>query len=412
MDAALEEAVLGRLLLNPQRYDDVRLKLHSEVFASPRLQNLMRAFIEQWLDGGPGDVVSIARRADVDTQVVMDLMGDTACSPSLLGRHVDELVAMYQARTTIHALSEAQDRLHAGESIASVIADVDHRAREIASVESEMPDGCFYFDDWACQALTASINPWVIPGVIRAQGRMMIVSTEGGGKSTLCRQIAVCAAHGIHPFNGRDIDPKRVLLVDLENDPTTAYDDDNNLDPASPLALWQTAQIRRPDADRTLFRVWNRQDGIDIRSHRDRQALERILDSHRPDLVVIGPIYKAYAKRAGEDDETLSAGLQQALDQLRVRYGGAWIFEHHAPHGEKYNRQMRPFGSSLWLRWPDIGIAMEPVYEGDEMTNVRKMKRFRGDRYKVKAIPREIRYGTVWPWVDASLGWEQEREQL
>lgn len=760
MDAALEEAVLGRLLINPQRYDDVRLKLHADTFASPRLQNVMRAFVEQWAEGAV-DVVSVAKRADCDPESIFRLMGDQACSPSLLERHVDELVQLSQSRQVIHALSVAQGRLHDAESIPDVLAELQEQAASVLSLEGELPEGAMLFNQWTEQAERVGVQPWVIPGVIRQMGRLMIVAREGHGKalrldepiltpagwrtmgdlepgdvvyasdgsetfvlattedhvprsayrltfntgetidcsgqhewivrdyhgrqpgkkyrtrvvtteqmaaeplargghtvnwsidhpgallgeerdlpidpyllgvwlgdgtsasanitlnlddidaivshinalgyptkrpewgrrghgqtmrvgggfqrqlrelgvlgnkhiptvylqastdqrkallaglldtdgciqeargegrgqgcasvefvqnigplcdgfeellrglglvpgrsthdskldgrvvgrhdrfrfvstwnpfryserrlerwfpprtqrsqrryvqsiepieptmmkciqvdsadssylagrglipthnSTFCRQIAVASAIGMHPFNGKEIPRQRVLLVDLENDPATGISDDQTIDPAGAIGLYYTAKSRRPDMDWSNFMVWSRPDGIDLRSHWDTQALERIMDRFRPDLVVFGPIYKAYTKKAGEDDEALSAGLQKALDRLRLRYRAAWVFEHHAPHGGIHDRAIRPFGSSLWLRWPDIGIAMHTVFDADEEdTGERKLKRFRGDRYRVTAIPRSVRRGTLWPWVDSAWSWEQEKERM
>ena len=208
--------------------------------------------------------------------------------------------------------------------------------------------------------MTATESPrhWVIPGVLRRQGRMMIVAGEGSGKTVLLRQIAVMAAAGLHPFKGGVLcDPINVLVVDLENDPATGMDEHATIDPASPLGLVVTADRSAPDRDRTKLRVWSRPDGIDLRNPRDIASFERILARFTPDFVTFGPLYKAYRKTKGEDDETFGASLQTVLDRLRISYDAAWIFEHHAP---LERTRLRPFGSSLWLRWPDIGIGTHP----------------------------------------------------
>jgi replicative DNA helicase len=82
------------------------------------------------------------------------------------------------------------------------------------------------------------------------------------------------------------------------------------------------------------------------------------------------------------------------LDDLRGRYGFALILEHHAPHGPAKDRQMRPFGSSLWLRWPEFGIALRRDPNDKTALNV---GRWRGDRVKASWPDRLVR-GKTWPW--------------
>jgi hypothetical protein len=58
---------------------------------------------------------------------------------------------------------------------------------------------------------------WVIEGLLAQGDRLVLTASEGLGKSTLLRQIAVCAAAGLHPFHSAPIDPVKVLVVDCEN---------------------------------------------------------------------------------------------------------------------------------------------------------------------------------------------------
>src|SRR6185437_5396692 len=61
------------------------------------------------------------------------------------------------------------------------------------------------------------LAPWVVPGLIRVDWRIVLVAFEGSGKSTLLRQIAACAAQGVHPLRNQRFEPLRVLIVDLKN---------------------------------------------------------------------------------------------------------------------------------------------------------------------------------------------------
>ncbi len=60
-------------------------------------------------------------------------------------------------------------------------------------------------------------HDWLVPGLLERQDRVILTGPEGGGKSTLLRQMAVQFASGIHPFGGDLFEPLRVLLLDLEN---------------------------------------------------------------------------------------------------------------------------------------------------------------------------------------------------
>jgi hypothetical protein len=53
--------------------------------------------------------------------------------------------------------------------------------------------------------------------------------------------------------------------------------------------------------------------------------LEREVEAHRPELVVLGPLYKTTIRTRGEDFEQMAEGVQHVLDDLRTRYGFALL---------------------------------------------------------------------------------------
>ena len=66
-------------------------------------------------------------------------------------------------------------------------------------------------------------HDWVIPGLLERGDRFILTGSEGLGKSVLQRQLAVCAAAGVHPFNHPRVEPVRVLLIDCENGPVDCW---------------------------------------------------------------------------------------------------------------------------------------------------------------------------------------------
>lgn len=227
---------------------------------------------------------------------------------------------------------------------------------------------------------------WVVPGLIEARDRLVITGAEGLGKSTFLRQLAICAAAGIHPFNGKPTAPVRVLYVDCENSEkqwrrnahavTTAARHLGSADPGENVRL---ACVRR----------------IDILQPADIGALHGLLDDHEPDILVIGPLYKLVPKAINNDDD--AAPVLAALDSLRDR-GPALLMEAHAGHavGKGGERDYRPRGSAALLGWPEFGFGLVP--DQNDRTRA-EVVRWRGDRDE-RYWPGAIRRGGVLPWTD------------
>lgn len=233
-------------------------------------------------------------------------------------------------------------------------------------------------------------DPWIIPGIMRAQWRAVIVASEGAGKSTLLRQLAICAALGVHPFAGTPVPAQPVLVVDVENPRSHVRREHRE--------LWHKL---RPDAniDTPKLRYALEAGGLNLRKPSDRAVLDHEFRTTRPTLAVLGPLYKLYSREGRETDEQAAMAAQQVLDGFRTRYGCALILEHHAPHAEygSTKRNLRPFGSSAWLRWPELGISMQPDDDNPRSVN---LGRWRIDRMG-NSWPDRLDRGTHLPWT----GW-------
>jgi replicative DNA helicase len=208
------------------------------------------------------------------------------------------------------------------------------------------------------------------------------VGSEGTGKSVIIRSIAIAASQGHHPFAfPTKIPPVRVLLVDLEN-PVEAI-----LETGS--KLMRHVKARDPEIyDEERLKIWRRPGGVNLRTQRDRADLQREIINHQPDLVVMGPVYKMYAKVHGESYEDSADDVMRILDDLRTKYEFALLLEHHAPKGQPgQKRDMSPFGSQRWLAWPELGKSLYAEKNDPRVINIRS---FRGDRLAGVAWPDKI----------------------
>lgn len=220
-------------------------------------------------------------------------------------------------------------------------------------------------------------HDWLIPEVLERGDRLVLTGPEGGGKSTLLRQLGVQIAAGTHPFTLEKIDPVRVLLVDLEN---------------------STRQVRRSMRPLRLaagdryqvgyLHVKVEPAGIDLFGHAaDRDWLADRVQETAAEVLILGPLYKL---AAGDPTlEEVARTVAATLDHLRADHGLAVILEAHTPHAANGNRRpTRPYGASLWLRWPEFGKHLDP---GGRLSD------WRGPRDE-RTWPRSLKRGGEWPW--------------
>ena len=219
---------------------------------------------------------------------------------------------------------------------------------------------------------------WLIPGLLERADRVIITGPEGGGKSTLLRQVAVMAAAGIHPFTEDDTDPIRVLYVDLENSRR------HTLRQFQPLVIQAQQRLN----DRSLIPLI-RPDGLDLLTAADTTWLQQRVEANQPDMVIVGPLYKLAL--GDPTSEEAARHVAFVLDNLRTTYDVALLIEAHQPHKNNGQRPDRPYGASLWMRWPEFGVALTGGF----------IRHWRGARDE-REWPTVLRRGGTWPWVLAS----------
>ncbi len=387
VDTDVEDALVGAALVWPERVQTFAADVTPAHFHHPRNAVLWSCVVELAAEGVRPDLTLVvdrlrARGAGVDNADVLALMNN----PGLLDRaHVEVVLRRYAAREVwnlggIEAKSAITDGADPYDVAAKLARDLDLLATSSARREPEamtVPD---------LVASAESAAPWVVDGLLRQDWRVVIVASEGVGKSTLLRQLAICAAQGIHPLRHDRIEPVPALVVDAENPKAAIAETGKILD----------GQVRREvgsDYDPRRCLVWSRPGGLDLRDPRDRADLVRELRAARPRLVVAGPVYKLGRRRDRESYEDTAEGVLAVLDDLRTRFDFALVLEHHAPKAQGGYRDLVPFGSQRWLAWPELGVSLRAEKDGSGL----HVGRFRGDRLSC-SWPKRLVRSNLWPW--------------
>ena len=230
-------------------------------------------------------------------------------------------------------------------------------------------------------------HDWVIPGLLERGDRFILTGSEGLGKSVLQRQLAVCAAAGVHPFKHTRVKPARVLLVDCENGPA-------KLRRALRPLVHQAMRFGADPSENMFLEAIPA--GLDLTKGDDEMWLSRVVSAIQPDLLLTGPIYRLHA--ANPNDEEPARKVTQVLDRCRAAANCAVITEAHAGHGfGQGERPVRPTGTSLWLRWPEFGYGLRAAADYDPTRRVVDFVPWRGDREE-RDWPRRLKAGGNWPW--------------
>lgn len=382
-----ERAVIGAALINP---DSVRFSLEHvtpDDFENTILGQMFGLIVGLRSAGLPVDPISVDKEArergirGVTGVALHDLMTNTptASNAAYYARAVHEgAVRRRLEQFGIRAVQLAGSGADLNEVMTNARTEWETvRGAVAANMDAktlgEILDGSDEYD-------------WLIPGLIERMDRLILTGGEGAGKSTFVRQIAVLASAGIHPITFARINPVRVLVVDAEN---TEKQWRRN---ARPLALKAHQQGTQNPADHLHIACIPR---LDISTEKDLGSIHRLVDQHKPDILIIGPLYRLIPRAINSDDD--AAPMLAALDSLRAR-GLALIMEAHAGHATTKggDRDLRPRGSSALMGWPEFGFG---IALDTQDQNLAHLVRWRGDRDE-RDWPTSIRRGGEWPWTD------------
>jgi hypothetical protein len=349
--------------------------------------------------------------------------GDEAtCNPGGAGKWLEEYNGFFAgANVVIYADSDDVGRTHARqvrEGIVGVggtvsvkeaptgvfegkdIGDVaDHLAsgRTLEDLLETTPESEIQRARTGIDILDVILRPrgqtvFAIDNTLAMGERLILLGFEGTGKSTLCRQIAVMTAAGLHPFTGMPMnEPKKVLFIDAENHPEQVLDSWGQLvnlcgAHGHPVERGMLTVLEEWEANRDL----TQENGV-------AWLMERI-HAYEPALVVMGPLTNLAGKDLRDDEPVRK--LRNAVNAARNICNSAWVMEHHAPLKGNMDKErpLRPYGSSLFLKWPDYGYGIKPTDRED----VYEWHKNRGPRVRSRFWPQALREGKPdtleFPW--------------
>lgn len=228
------------------------------------------------------------------------------------------------------------------------------------------------------------VRPWIVPDMLRTNERMILTGPEGGGKSVLVAQMCLGAAMGVntlHPELTKH-EPMRVLMLDVENDRLQVR---NNMRKVYPYLR----EINKVDP--TI--EWADIRDIDLSNPVEQQQVIKLAKEYRPDLMYMGSLYRLAPE--GDKVDTAFTSVSRTVDRIRSETGSSVLLEAHAGHGLQNDRNgMRPYGSSMWMRWPEFGFGMVRHRQSGNIL----LKNWRGHRSDDRVWPTGLRRGTVLPW--------------
>lgn len=401
-DLIAEQGAIGACLMTATARAEVLAASTPEAYYRPAHQTILRAIADLHQAGERVDQITLAKY--LADRGELERVGGQAYLWELVravptAANGEWYAAIVQDRALRRGLIELGTRLvqmgYSSEGETSEIVELAvAMAREVRDQGRETED--LPIEDILDFVQHEDVYDWVVPGLLERQDRLILTASEGGGKSTLLRQMAVTLAAGLHPFRVSEyIDPARVLVLDCENSASSSR--------RKYRPLLAAAESVEQPMRRGMFHIECKPSGIDLTKPADRAWMMRRVEKTNPDVLIIGPVYRLHA--GDPNSEELARKVSVVIDEARSTAGCAVLMEAHSPHqnGFSTHRPLRPLGSSLWLRWPEFGFGLRPVEDEKSASNAegcrgRRVVPWRGQRDE-RDWPHFIKAGEKWPWV-------------
>lgn len=385
--ALAERYVLGAIFTDPRVLRDVQSEVLPRDFEDMRLGAIYAGVCRMAAEREPIDVLTVADHlADWDVRGIDlgALAGWARDVPT--ATNAGYYARMIRERSLSRSLDVVAGKLRGAAEPTLALADAITELKDLRDRDASSTAKVRMLADVLNVPEQEDAYDWVIPDVLERRDRLMLTGSEGGGKSTMLRQLAVLSAAGVHPFRFSPVDPIRVLVVDAENS-------ERQWRRAVRGMADRAAQVGARDPRHQVALECTPR--IDIT--RDVNDIHRRIDEVRPDLLLIGPLYRLTPRAIKDDDD--AAPVLAALDSLRDR-DVAMLIEAHAGHASSATgeRDLRPRGSSALLGWPEFGLGLRRDKQVDAGGRVKfSLVRWRGDRDQ-RQLPGKFARGDYWPW--------------
>lgn len=198
-------------------------------------------------------------------------------------------------------------------------------------------------------------------GPLVRRGMTTVIGGYGGaGKSTLALAMieAIVTGDELFGFEGAG---NKALIIDLEQGLSVAqkrvYEAfvGRKLETGASLAeILPNINLTAEQWENVIYADW--QEGVDFSTEGPAlDVLREILEKHRPDVVMIDPVYKLFMGADLNEQIGISAFVQQ-IQRLRTEYGFALILPMHPrkPGIQPTGLNMHSlYGSAVWSWWAE-----------------------------------------------------------